>query len=98
MLSIALAKAARIRPGPDLRDEAIACLALTDLRPVASRFDFRDAEWSSQTVRTTDGQVTTTVDRPRGGHLALFGEFEYKIGELPYSFTTQVFQPSLIFR
>src|SRR5262249_17081989 len=28
----AVAKAVAIRPGPDLRDEAIACMALTDLR------------------------------------------------------------------
>src|SRR5437867_4789249 len=34
----ALAKAAAMHPSPELRDEAIACLALADLRLLAPRF------------------------------------------------------------
>ena len=49
-----LAEAARIRPGPDLRDEAIACMALVDLR--ASLV----CEWGGDSL----GNYSVAFDRP----------------------------------
>jgi WD40 repeat protein len=53
----ALAKAARIRPGLDLRNEAVACLALADLRPVK--------QWHGRRPRQEDWGVAFDAEMQR---------------------------------
>lgn len=53
----ALAKAARIRPGLDLRNEAVACLALADLRPVK--------QWNGRPARQEDWGVAFDANLER---------------------------------
>ena len=61
-----LAKAAAIRPGPDLRDEAIACLALTDVRCIKTAPDLAaeggcsqpDSAWERYAAALPSGEIS----------------------------------------
>ena len=58
-----LGQAAGLRPGPDLRDEAIACLAVTDLRVVRS---ILCPDPSSVSAQPDDAYERYAVDLPGG--------------------------------
>ena len=52
--------------------------------------DFRKARWKSQKVLLKNGRFTVTVPRPKTGHVALFGEIQFKFDGLRYSLSSQI--------
>lgn len=54
--------------------------------------DFRDARWESSDLKCVNGTATGTVDRPAGGHVALFAEAQFDAEGLPWSLTTLVYR------
>ncbi len=71
----------------------------SNLAPVGVRFwsansddkDFRNEEWTSKPLEVVNGSFTGY--HPKGkGHVAIFGEYQFKLGSLPYSLTTQAYR------
>ena len=58
----------------------------------SSTKDFRQAQWSSQPIVAESKKFTATVKDPDTGHVALYGELLFKVGNLEYSLSTQVFR------
>ena len=54
--------------------------------------DFRDEEWTSQPLEMANGSYTGNLPKSGTGHVALFGEYQYKLGALNYSLTTQAYR------
>lgn len=52
--------------------------------------DFREAQWTSQTLKSRDGHFIAEVPLLPGSHRALFGEASFHIDELTYSLSTQL--------
>lgn len=52
--------------------------------------DFREAEWKSKTLKASGKVFQGDAIAPVGKHIALFGELEYKLGDLIYSLSTQL--------
>jgi PhoPQ-activated pathogenicity-related protein len=52
--------------------------------------DFRTAKWTEQTVGLSDGNIIGEVSLPDNGHIAVFGELDYKIDGLRYRLSTQM--------
>lgn len=52
--------------------------------------DFREAKWESRELRLANDAATIHVDLPKEGHVALFGELEFKDLDLPYFLSSQV--------
>ena len=53
--------------------------------------DFRDAQWASSTLTSTNGVYNGTSPRPAQGHLAVFGEAQFIDSGLPFSSTTLLY-------
>jgi PhoPQ-activated pathogenicity-related protein len=67
-----------IRPGKD--SQAVrAWTASSETK------DFRQAKWTAQTIEGKSGVYTFTLPRPKSGFSALFGEADYKEGDVPYT-------------
>jgi PhoPQ-activated pathogenicity-related protein len=49
--------------------------------------DFRESRWESSPM-SSGSTITGSVPPARAGHLALYGELEYDIDEIPYHLTT----------
>jgi len=72
----------------------------TDTTPVAARLwtatsptrDFREAQWTSGPIQREAGDYVGSINRPKDGYLATFGELEFDLSGLKYSLTTRVFQ------
>ncbi|MCH7688089.1 MAG: phenylacetic acid degradation protein [Planctomycetes bacterium] len=58
----------------------------------SSTKDFRQAKWSSQPIQSDSLKFSASVDEPDSGHVALYGELLFKVGNLEYSLSTQVFR------
>ena len=54
--------------------------------------DFRESRWESAPLKTGE-KITRYVPKVASGHLALFGELEYKIDGIPYHLTTTFMEP-----
>jgi len=52
--------------------------------------DFREAEWKSTEVSSSEGEFVGEIDKPKSGHVALYGEIFFQIGLTDYSLTTQL--------
>ncbi len=52
--------------------------------------DFREAQWSSQKLKRTEGRYVGEVPLLPGSHRALFGEAQYRFDGLDYSLSTQL--------
>ena len=52
--------------------------------------DFRESEWKSQTLKAVDNRYSGEVAAPVGKHVALFGELEFRLNNVPYSLSTQI--------
>ena len=71
--------------------------------PVAARIwtarsdtrDFRESHWESEPLKPGE-TITANVPAVSEGHLAVFGEVEYKIDEIPYHLTTTFLEPATI--
>lgn len=71
-----------------------------DPAPVGVRFwsadsddkDFRDEKWGHVPLTATQGKFEGTATKNGHGHLAVFGEYQFKMGPLNYSFTTQAYR------
>lgn len=67
--------------------------------PVAARLwtavsatkDFRQSEWTSQSLMGADGEYVGALAVPEAGHRALFGELQFDTSGLKYSLTTLVY-------
>jgi len=67
--------------------------------PVAARLwtarseskDFRDSEWTAQSLMGADGEYGGALDVPETGHRALFVELQFVAAGLKYSLTTLVY-------
>lgn len=53
--------------------------------------DFREAKWTSSSLKGENGVYTGTSPRPAQGHLAVFGEAQFIDGGLPFSSTTLIY-------
>ena len=68
--------------------------------PVGVRFwtadsedkDFRDEEWIAKPLEVQNGACQGDCPKRNQKHVAVFGEFQYKLGPLNYSFTTQAYR------
>jgi PhoPQ-activated pathogenicity-related protein len=52
--------------------------------------DFRGAKWSPHSMQQHEGSYLGEVERPAGGHAAVFGELQFEYQGVPYSLTTLV--------
>ena len=52
--------------------------------------DFRESEWTSQTLKAKDGRFVGEVPLLPGSHRALFGEAQFRFDGLDYSLSTQL--------
>ncbi|RIK79161.1 MAG: hypothetical protein DCC68_13680 [Planctomycetota bacterium] len=68
---VALSAAARMRPAPALRNEAIACMALPDLRPVRKWQGLLSGTKESMTVIGFDSSLTRYVRADATGSLSV---------------------------
>ena len=55
--------------------------------------DFRESRWESEPLKPGE-TITATVPAVPKGRLAVFGEVEYKIDEIPYHLTTTFLEPA----
>lgn len=53
--------------------------------------DFRDEKWSPASIESQDEEYVGTLPR-NGKHVAVFGEYQFKLGSLEYSLTTQAYR------
>jgi PhoPQ-activated pathogenicity-related protein len=54
--------------------------------------DFRDDRWSSKTLTGKGESRLGTLEVPKSGHVALYGEVEFDFDGLPWSLTTLVYR------
>jgi PhoPQ-activated pathogenicity-related protein len=54
--------------------------------------DFRDAHWRSSELEGNGSRWTGSAKRSPADHVAVFGEFEFDFGGLPWSLTTLVYR------
>lgn len=54
--------------------------------------DFRDDRWESQELDPNGGKPTAVLSIPDSGHIALFGEVEYKFEGLSWTLSTLVYR------
>jgi PhoPQ-activated pathogenicity-related protein len=94
------------RPLPKLawnysHDDRRLLLALdSSAKPKAARLwrayspskDFRKAKWDSRPMAEADGGFLGELPLPEEGHVAIFGELEFRFHELPYCLTTLVYR------
>ncbi len=52
--------------------------------------DFRESEWKPLSLEGKDGGFLGEVEKPKSGHVALFGELLYQFGPLEYNLSTQL--------
>ena len=52
--------------------------------------DFRDSEWKPTLLEAQAGEFVGEIDKPKAGHVALFGELQYEFGLLEYTLSTQL--------
>ena len=79
---------------------AVQLLMTAKPDPVAVRFwtadsvdkDFRDSKWTSKPLDIANGTYTGNHPRTGPGHVAVFGEYEFQLGALKYSLTTQAYR------
>ncbi len=79
--------------------QGVALSMTADPAPVGVRFwtadstdkDFRDEKWTSATINALDGTYMGVLPKT-GQHVAVFGEYQYKLGALNYSLTTQAYR------
>lgn len=70
----------------------------SDVAPVAVRLwtaesdskDFRESQWKAQILKPVGKHYQGETLAPIGKHVALFGEFEYKLDNQTYSLSTQL--------
>ena len=58
--------------------------------------DFREAKWNSsdlQPLSGNTGSFSATIAKPESGHVGFYIEIETEYDEIPYSLTTEVFNP-----
>ena len=68
--------------------------------PVAARFwvaqsstkDFRESQWQANPLARNSGSYVGTVARSEEGHVAYYGELEFKDQGIPYSLCTLVYR------
>lgn len=79
--------------------DALQLSMTADPAPIGVRFwtansedkDFRDEKWTSKPLDIANGSFSGR--HPTGnGHVAIFGEYQYKLGSLNYSLTTQAYR------
>jgi PhoPQ-activated pathogenicity-related protein len=58
---------------------------------VSDTNDFRESEWTSQSLMGADGEYVGTLPVPESGQRALFGELQFGNSGLKYSLTTLVY-------
>ncbi|MFG0335530.1 MAG: PhoPQ-activated protein PqaA family protein, partial [Maioricimonas sp. JB049] len=81
-------------------DEQFSLRIQTDTAPMQVRLwsatsgdkDFRDATWTSSPMTGSDGDHVATIERPDGGHVAVFGEVQFEYEGIPWSLTTLVYR------
>ena len=56
--------------------------------------DFRESRWESAPLKPGE-TITRYVPKVTSGHLALFGELEYQIDNIPYHLTTTFMEPGV---
>ena len=54
--------------------------------------DFRESKWSSKPLKVENAKAQGAVAIPATGHIAVFGELEFRMGERTYSLTTLVYR------
>lgn len=54
--------------------------------------DFRDVSWTSSVIEPSDESWVAAAEVPDSGHVAVFGEFEFDTGGIPWSLTTLVYR------
>ena len=52
--------------------------------------DFRNSEWTSQSLKASENRYRGEVAAPAGKHVALFGELEFQLDDLSYTLSTQL--------
>lgn len=52
--------------------------------------DFREAQWTSTTIKPNEKKYHKIIDSPKTGYVALFGEAVYQLGENEYYLSTNV--------
>jgi len=70
----------------------------TSERPVGARLwsarssdlDFRDERWTSEPLNELEAKFHGRVNKDNGTHVALYGEFQYAIDNIPYSLCTLI--------
>lgn len=70
----------------------------SDVAPLAVRLwtaesdskDFRESQWKAQVLKPVGNRYQGETAAPVGKHVALFGEFEYKLDTQTYSLSTQL--------
>ncbi len=70
-----------------------AVTAIVGRSPRTEYRDFREARWESAPLKPGE-TITRYVPKFSSGHLALFGELEYKIDGVPYHLTTTFLEPA----
>ena len=58
---------------------------------VSDTNDFRESEWSAESLMGADGEYVGTLPVPESGQRALFGELQFDAAGLKYSLTTLVY-------
>lgn len=58
---------------------------------VSDTNDFRESEWSAESLMGADGEFVGTLPVPETGQRALFGELQFDASGLKYSLTTLVY-------
>lgn len=82
----------------ELSDEALTLTIQASDDPVAVRLwtatsptnDFRQATWTSEQIQSTGTNYVGRVNRPKEGHVAVYGEVQYMEDLLPFSVTTLI--------
>ncbi len=70
-----------------------AVTSIAGLSPRSEHRDFRESRWESAPLKPGE-TITRYVPKVTSGHLALFGELEYKIDGVPYHLTTTFMEPA----
>ncbi len=70
-----------------------AVTSIVGVSPRSKHRDFRESRWESAPLKPGE-KITRYVPKVSSGHLALFGELEYKIDGVPYHLTTTILEPT----
>jgi len=79
-------------------DKSVVLQMWSDQKPTDARLwvassetkDFREARWSPQPMQEQDGRFIGRVILPEEGYVALFGQFTFQKGGLPFALSTYV--------